>query len=79
MARDLKNKGKLVALKKIKKVVIMERNKLESLMTEREVLTILNQTESPWLIKLVCSFQDQLHFYFAMVNFSPFFLIPTEI
>eukprot|EP01117_Protostelium_nocturnum_P010385 TRINITY_DN3735_c0_g1_i1.p1 TRINITY_DN3735_c0_g1~~TRINITY_DN3735_c0_g1_i1.p1 ORF type:complete len:898 (+),score=321.11 TRINITY_DN3735_c0_g1_i1:330-3023(+) len=66
LARDLKNKGNLVALKKIKKAVIMERNKLESLMTEREVLTILNQTESPWLIKLACSFQDRLHFYFAM-------------
>jgi len=61
-----KEDGALVALKKIKKAVILERNKLESLMTEREVLTILNRTESPWLIKLVCSFQDNSHFYFAM-------------
>jgi len=63
---SMKEDGALVALKKIKKAVILERNKLESLMTEREVLTILNRTESPWLIKLVCSFQDNSHFYFAM-------------
>ncbi|PRP86726.1 hypothetical protein PROFUN_02875 [Planoprotostelium fungivorum] len=62
----IKATGALVALKKIKKSVILERNKLESLLTEREVLTLLNRSESPWLIKLVCSFQDDLHFYFAM-------------
>eukprot|EP01114_Cavostelium_apophysatum_P015364 TRINITY_DN4162_c0_g1_i1.p1 TRINITY_DN4162_c0_g1~~TRINITY_DN4162_c0_g1_i1.p1 ORF type:complete len:965 (-),score=203.61 TRINITY_DN4162_c0_g1_i1:17-2884(-) len=52
-----------VALKKIKKSVILERNKLESIRTEREVL---KGTESPWLVKLICSFQDHRNLYFAM-------------
>ena len=53
----------LVALKKVKKSVILERNKLQSIRTEREVL---KGTESPWLVKLICSFQDQNCLYFAM-------------
>jgi serine/threonine kinase 38 len=57
--------GDLVALKKIKKAIILERNKVESIRTEREVL---KGTESPWLIKLICSFQDERYLYFAMVR-----------
>jgi serine/threonine protein kinase len=54
----------VVALKKIKKSVVLQRNKVESVKTEREVL---KGTESPWLVKLICSFQDEHYLYFAMV------------
>eukprot|EP00027_Filamoeba_sp_ATCC50430_P011070 CAMPEP_0168549642 /NCGR_PEP_ID=MMETSP0413-20121227/5211_1 /TAXON_ID=136452 /ORGANISM="Filamoeba nolandi, Strain NC-AS-23-1" /LENGTH=963 /DNA_ID=CAMNT_0008580041 /DNA_START=109 /DNA_END=3000 /DNA_ORIENTATION=- len=62
LARD-KETSEVVALKKIKKSIILQRNKVESIRTEREVL---KGTMSPWLIKLICSFQDRDHLYFAM-------------
>jgi len=55
--------NEIVALKKIKKSTIVERNKVESIRTEREVL---KGTESPWLVKLMCSFQDDRNLYLAM-------------
>lgn len=56
--------GELVALKKIKKSVILERNKVEYIITERAVL---KDTSSPWLVSLLCSFQDENYLYLAMV------------
>lgn len=63
MAKDKIN-NEIVALKKIKKSIIIERNKVESVRTEREVL---KGVESPWLVKLICSFQDNRNLYLAMV------------
>lgn len=58
--------SEFVALKKVKKSLILELNKVESVRTEREVL---KETISPWLIRLNCSFQDDKHLFLAMVSF----------
>eukprot|EP01119_Soliformovum_irregulare_P012602 TRINITY_DN3280_c0_g1_i3.p1 TRINITY_DN3280_c0_g1~~TRINITY_DN3280_c0_g1_i3.p1 ORF type:complete len:868 (+),score=278.65 TRINITY_DN3280_c0_g1_i3:47-2650(+) len=65
--------GEIMALKKIKKQIILERNKVESIRTERDVLklshkqnTVPGESASPWLVKLIFSFQDPEHLYLAM-------------
>ncbi len=53
-------------MKKIRKALILERNKYESVSTEREILKGNRTSESPWLIKMMCSFQDDDNLYFGM-------------
>lgn len=69
LAKD-KMTSEFVALKKVKKSLILELNKVESVRTEREVL---KETLSPWLIRLICSFQDDKHLYLAMVRLTTIF------
>jgi len=70
LCRD-KFSNEIVALKKISKSIILERNKVEAIRTERDVLKESvsresRQHENPWLIKLICSFQDTEYLYLAM-------------
>jgi len=60
----------LCAVKRMEKKRILERKKVENTFVERDVLTT---TRSPWLVKLLYSFQDYHNVYLAMVSFF-FFL-----
>eukprot|EP01102_Stenamoeba_stenopodia_P020052 TRINITY_DN7698_c0_g1_i1.p1 TRINITY_DN7698_c0_g1~~TRINITY_DN7698_c0_g1_i1.p1 ORF type:complete len:845 (+),score=132.99 TRINITY_DN7698_c0_g1_i1:220-2754(+) len=54
----------VVALKKIDKARITEPRKIEQVKNERDVLA--NKSDSPWLVKMLYSFQDTENLYFAM-------------
>ena len=53
----------ILALKRILKAHLIEKNQVESIITEREVL---KGTQSPWIVHLHSSFHDSQHLYLAM-------------
>ncbi len=55
--------SEIVALKRIKKAHLIEKNQVESILVEREVL---KGTQSPWIVHLHCSFHDATFLYLAM-------------
>ena len=58
-----KDTKELCALKRMDKRILIKRGKVDNIMVERDVLT---STKSPWLVKLLYSFQDLNHVYLAM-------------
>lgn len=58
-----KETGKLVAIKSIHKKELIEKNKVETVLVERDVLM---KTNNPFIINLLCSFQTPSKFYFVL-------------
>jgi serine/threonine protein kinase len=52
-----------MVMKKIKKSLLKERNMVDSVKTEREVL---KDTKSPWMVQLLYSFQDKENVFMCM-------------
>jgi cell cycle protein kinase DBF2 len=59
-----KDTNEIVALKRMRKKALLAQNEIHHIFNERNVLSAAN---SPWLVKLLCSFQDSSHVYLAMV------------
>ncbi|KAJ3431829.1 cell cycle protein kinase dbf2-related [Anaeramoeba flamelloides] len=55
--------GEIYALKRVEKKRLKTKKQVQNIWTEREVLAIHN---SPWLVKLYESFQDDKYLYFVM-------------
>ncbi|KAJ3436486.1 cell cycle protein kinase dbf2-related [Anaeramoeba flamelloides] len=55
--------NEMIALKRMKKALIEKTNKVEHIMSERQVLA---EHSSPWLVQLLYSFQDTKYIYLAM-------------
>ncbi|KAJ2754376.1 serine/threonine-protein kinase dbf2 [Coemansia sp. BCRC 34490] len=55
--------GEVCALKKMDKRLLVKMNEVQHILTERD---ILRTSRSPWLVKLLYSFQDARHLYLAM-------------
>ncbi|KAJ2704079.1 serine/threonine-protein kinase dbf2 [Coemansia sp. IMI 203386] len=55
--------GEVCALKKMDKQLLIRLNEVQHILTERD---ILRTSKSPWLVKLLYSFQDPRHLYLAM-------------
>ncbi|KAJ2376350.1 serine/threonine-protein kinase dbf2 [Coemansia sp. RSA 2607] len=55
--------GEVCALKKMEKQLLIRLNEVQHILTERD---ILRTSRSPWLVKLLYSFQDPRHLYLAM-------------
>lgn len=53
----------VLALKRIRKAHLIEKNQVESILVEREVL---KGTQSPWIVHLHSSFHDAENLYLAM-------------
>ncbi|KAJ6232804.1 cell cycle protein kinase dbf2-related [Anaeramoeba flamelloides] len=53
----------VLALKRVKKSSVNTQTKMKNIWTEREVLATHN---SPWLVKLLATFQDDEYLYFVM-------------
>jgi len=58
-----KDTGELCAIKKLDKKMIFLKENVDQIQTERIVMSVAN---SPWLVKLLYSFQDENHLYLAM-------------
>ena len=56
------NTGDIVAIKKMRKEHILNKNQLMHVRTEKEIMTVSN----PWIVKLKYSFQDELFLYLVM-------------
>lgn len=55
--------GEVCALKKMEKQLLVRINEVQHILTERD---ILRSSKSPWLVKLLYSFQDPRYLYLAM-------------
>ncbi|KAJ2846807.1 serine/threonine-protein kinase dbf2, partial [Coemansia erecta] len=55
--------GEVCALKKMDKRLLIRLNEVQHILTERD---ILRTSRSPWLVRLLYSFQDPRHLYLAM-------------
>ena len=58
--------GDIVAVKKMRKEDMLNKNQLMHVRTEKEIMTASN----PWIVKLKYSFQDELYLYLVM-DFLP--------
>lgn len=58
-----KDTGELCAVKRLNKKALMLKNNVDQIKVEREVMAASN---SPYLVKLLYSFQDDLNVYLAM-------------
>ncbi|KAF3901545.1 Phototropin-1 [Orbilia brochopaga] len=58
-----KETGEVCALKIMNKKVLFKMDEIRHVLTERDILTAAN---SPWLVKLLYAFQDDLNIYLAM-------------
>ena len=63
LSSQLETEKEVLALKKIKKSLLIERKQIDSILVEREVL---KGTRSPWIVHLFHSFVDAEHLYLAM-------------
>ena len=61
-----KSTGEIVAIKKMKKSEMLNKNQLMHVRTEKEILTANN----PWIVNLKYSFQDEQFLYLVM-NYCP--------
>lgn len=59
--------NELVAIKKMKKKDMINKNEIEHLRAERSVLS---KSSNPWIIELKCSFQDDDFLYLVMEYLS---------
>ncbi len=57
-----KDTSEVVALKRIKKAHLIEKNQVESILVEREVL---KGTQSPWIVHLHCRYGVKLIYFFV--------------
>jgi len=60
VCRQISN-GDIVAIKKMRKEDMLNKNQLMHVRTEKEIMTASN----PWIVKLKYSFQDELFFIFS--------------
>ena len=58
-----KKTGEIVAIKKIKKDVLQNKNQIKHTMDEQD---FLSKVKSPWIVKLKASFQEGDHLYLVM-------------
>ncbi|CAG0922089.1 unnamed protein product [Notodromas monacha] len=58
--------GVFVAIKCLKKDVVLEDNDVECALVERRVLTLATRQRHPFLCQLLCTFQTPSHLFFAM-------------
>ncbi|ELR17437.1 Serine/threonine kinase [Acanthamoeba castellanii str. Neff] len=59
--------GEVVALKRMKKSVFINKNEVPRVKREKEVMAKLKSgKENPWMINLISSFQDAEHLYLCM-------------
>ncbi|GAA5840074.1 hypothetical protein JCM3766R1_000666 [Sporobolomyces carnicolor] len=58
-----KETNQVVALKKMKKKTLAKMDEIRHVLTERDILA---STTSPWLVRLLYAFQDDLHVFLAM-------------
>ncbi|EGR32184.1 protein kinase domain protein, partial [Ichthyophthirius multifiliis] len=58
-----KKTGQIVAIKKMKKSEMIQKNQLSHVRAERDILT---NKENNWIVNLICSFQDQRYLYLVM-------------
>jgi serine/threonine protein kinase len=58
-----KQKDQICAMKVLRKAEVVKKNKIEHLIAERNVLAI---ADSPWVVKLLYSFQDKANLYLVM-------------
>ena len=61
-----KSNGDIVAIKKMRKEDMLNKNQLMHVRTEREIMTANN----PWIVKLKYSFQDD-YFLYLVMDFLP--------
>ena len=61
VCRQISN-GDIVAIKKMRKEDMLNKNQLMHVRTEKEIMTASN----PWIVKLKYSFQDELFLYLVM-------------
>jgi len=59
-----KDSKELCAVKRMDKTILAQKKRVDNILTERDILT--NTQQSPWLVKLLYSFQDQQFVYLAM-------------
>jgi serine/threonine protein kinase len=62
MVRHIEKK-KIYAMKVLRKAEVKKKNKISHLITERNVLAFAN---SPWVVQLSYSFQDEINLYLVM-------------
>ena len=58
-----KDNGKIYALKTLKKMEMLKHEQLAHVRSERDLLA---ESESPWVVNLICSFQDSENLYLLM-------------
>lgn len=58
-----KEKGELVAIKKLRKNEMIDRNQIQHVKAEVDVLSVAT---SPWVVELKCSFKDEKYLYLVM-------------
>lgn len=58
-----KDNGKIYALKTLKKMDMLKHEQLAHVRSERDLLA---ESESPWVVNLICSFQDTENLYLLM-------------
>lgn len=63
---EYKNSGDYYALKALKKTDIIQRDEVESLMSERRIFEVINSTKHPFLVNLFACFQTRQHVVFVM-------------
>ena len=62
VCREIKT-GEIVAIKKIKKDILVKKNQIKHTMDEQDFLSKVN---SPWIVKLKASFQEGDYLYLVM-------------
>uniref|UniRef100_A0A0L8I1N5 protein kinase C n=1 Tax=Octopus bimaculoides TaxID=37653 RepID=A0A0L8I1N5_OCTBM len=63
---EYRNSGDYYALKALKKTDIIQRDEVESLMSERRIFEVINSTKHPFLVNLFACFQTKQHVIFVM-------------
>jgi serine/threonine protein kinase len=67
-----KKSGELLALKKIPKAILDNKNQVAHIRMEQDVLA---EASSQWLVQMFYTFQDFENIYFAMVSLSRSYLM----
>ncbi|XP_055080016.1 serine/threonine-protein kinase N2-like [Periophthalmus magnuspinnatus] len=63
---EFKKKGKLYAIKALKKKEIVTRDEVDSLMSEKRIFEMINASRHPFLVNLFGCFQTEEHVCFVM-------------
>ena len=58
-----KNTNEVVAIKKMKKTEMINKNQVAHVRAERDILAL---AKIPWIVELICSFQDEKYLYLVM-------------
>jgi len=59
-----KKTNEIVAIKKMKKNEMIQKNQEKHIRAEQDILAVAGQ--NPWIVELKCSFQDELYLYLVM-------------